>query len=81
MEKICEYCKLIFNVDENHKYGIITYTQDGKLRRYFPDFFNLLTNTIIEIKSKWTYEMDKENINIKETACINKGFKFNLIIL
>lgn len=72
---------LISKSDIKEKIGIITYIQNEKQHRYFPDFYIISSNTIVEVKSKWTYEMDIENISLKQNACISNGFNFNLIII
>jgi len=54
----------------------IYYKYNGKERRYFPDFYIKSTNTIVEVKSKYTYELHKEKNIAKEDACLIQGFKF-----
>ena len=51
-----------------------------KKRRYFPDFYFLFENKIVEVKSMWTYKQNF-NINIeKKKACIYLGLKFEFWI-
>lgn len=83
--------QLLQEYDENDIYigvkeifneiGKIAYMQDGKAHSYYPDFYIKSTNTIIEVKSTWTYEMWKERNELKKQACINAGFNFKFIIL
>ena len=68
--------------------GKIFYTDfNGKIHRYYPDFYIISSRTIIEVKSTWTYNRNgfiknDENINIlKKDACISKGFLFTFIII
>jgi len=60
----------------NKELGKIFYRFQNKERRYFPDFYIKSTNTIIEVKSKWTFELHKEKNLAKQKACITKGFNF-----
>jgi len=69
--------KEIFN-----QIGRITYqTEDNIEHNYYPDIFIKSTNTIIEVKSKWTYNIDQLKNLLKERACLDKGFKFEFRIL
>jgi hypothetical protein len=51
------------------------------LRNYFPDIYIKSTNTIIEVKSQWTFDNWKEKNLAKEQACLQQGFNFEFIIL
>jgi hypothetical protein len=64
---------------ENFK-GSIDYFFEGKNRKYFPDFFIRNKNMIIEVKSLYTYELEKEQNEAKKEAAINNGFQFKFII-
>jgi hypothetical protein len=74
-----DYC-----IDKNIKIdnfkGSIDYYFDGKNRKYFPDFLIKETNTVIEIKSSYTYECEKEQNEAKKEATINNGYNFLFII-
>lgn len=50
---------------------IIKYTKNNGGRTYRPDFFLIKERKLIEIKSKWHLESDKELINIKKEAAEN----------
>jgi len=73
-----------FCIDKNIKIenfkGSIDYYFDGKNRKYFPDFLIKETNTVIEIKSSYTYECKKEQNEAKKIATINSGYNFKFII-
>lgn len=72
---------IIIGVKEmNKEIGQIRYMFEGKERTYYPDFYIKSENKIIEVKSKWTYEMNKEKTLAKEHACLLQGFDFSLII-
>lgn len=65
----------------NKEIGSIEYTQDGKTHSYYPDFYIKSINTIIEVKSTWTYEKWRERNELKKQACEDLGFNFKFIIL
>lgn len=51
-------------------------TQQQKERIAIPDFYLLETNTIIEVKSSWTF--DKQNMLDKRAAYHELGYDFKL---
>jgi hypothetical protein len=55
---------------------IIPYIFNNKNKNYFPDIFIPKENKIIEIKSTWTYEKDKEQNSAKFEATKNAGYIF-----
>jgi len=59
----------------------IMYYFEGMERRYYPDFFIEKENLIIEIKCKYTYEIEKNKNDIKFTSTKNLGYNHRLIIL
>ena len=64
----------------NNALGFITYIQDGKIHKYFPDFYIKSTNTIIEVKSEWTYKKQEIKNQLKRQACLDRGFNFEFAI-
>ncbi len=64
----------------NKEIGKIFYNFEGKERRYFPDFYIKSTNTIIEVKSAYTFNLHKKKNLAKEQACLTKGFNFEFKI-
>ena len=60
--------------------GFIDYTYNNKLHRYFPDFYIKSTNTIIEVKSEWTYKKQEGKNKLKRQACLDKGLNFEFAI-
>jgi len=65
----------------NNELGKILYNFEGKERRYYPDFYIKSTNTIIEVKSQWTFDKWKEKNLAKEQACLQQGFNFEFMII
>lgn len=68
--------------------GKIKYTDlCGITRTYFPDFYIMSENKIVEVKSTWTYDNcgkipPERNVNlIKEKSCRDMGFKFEFMIM
>lgn len=67
--------------------GTIYYEDhDGRERVYFPDFYIKKTNTVVEVKSTWTFDRKgtlhpQENTNLrKKDACLDQGFNFEFMI-
>jgi hypothetical protein len=58
----------------------ITYEINGKKRYYFPDIYLSTTNTIIEVKSTWTYKSKTDNIKEKEEATKAAGYHYEIWI-
>jgi hypothetical protein len=58
----------------------IWYTYNNKKCRYYCDVFIPKTNTIYEVKSTWTYQMDIEKNKCKQQACIDAGYNFEFYI-
>jgi len=58
----------------------IDYAFDGKNKKYHPDYYLPDYNLIVEIKSSYTYEREKEKNEAKKEATINNGYNFIFII-
>lgn len=54
----------------------IEYTYNEQTKYYFPDIYIKSQDKIIEVKSSWTYEKDREKNEAKANACLNQGYKF-----
>jgi hypothetical protein len=48
--------------------------------RYFPDIYIPKLNKLIEVKSEWTYKINKEILELKADACIKLGFIYEIRI-
>ena len=71
-------------VDMKQINKIFYYTKDNKKHRYFPDIYIKSINTIIEVKSTWTYNGTKDKLTInqlKAKASINSGYLFEFWIM
>jgi hypothetical protein len=63
---------------------VIQYVENGKTRKYFPDFYRPFSRTVIEVKSTYTFLGTKEmfqNISAKRQACVTQGYKFKLLLM
>ncbi len=65
----------------NKEIGLIKYFFNNKICTYYPDFYIKSTNTIIEVKSEFSFNYAKEKNLAKEQACLKQGFNFLFIIL
>jgi hypothetical protein len=73
---------IVIGVKEmNAAIGKIQYMYEGNLRTYYPDFYIKSTNTIIEVKSTYTFEKWKDKNLAKKQACLQLGFNFEFVIL
>ena len=59
---------------------IIEYLMDNKKKRYFPDIYIPSENKIIEVKSRYIYNIDIEKNKCKGNACKELGFDFEIWI-
>jgi len=74
-----DYCISNMIKIENFK-NSIDYEFNGKNKKYFPDFYYEPLNLIVEIKSDYTYEKEREMNEAKKIGAINNGFNFIFII-
>ena len=51
------------------------YDKEYKKHRYYVDIFIKSQNKMIEVKSTWTFELDKDCIFLKQAACKLAGYK------
>ena len=77
--------ELDFLINFSDKYDIsrptsIDYIFDHKKKKYHPDYYLPKFNLIVEIKSDYTYECEKDQNEAKKEAAINNGFNFLFII-
>ena len=56
----------------------ITYHIDDIKHVYFPDFYIKSENKIIEVKSEWTLQLYRANVEEKAKATIHSGYKFEI---
>lgn len=81
LESFSESDIIIGVANINKEIGKITYLQNEKEHRYYPDFYIKSINTIIEVKSQWTYDNWRTKNELKRQACLDKGFNFEFMIL
>lgn len=83
--------KLLTKYDENDiivglqniidEVGFFHYEYDNNIRRYYPDIYIKSENQIIEVKSTYTFNKEKEKNLLKRESVINKGINFKFIII
>ena len=56
----------------------IPYVANRKNRYHFPDIYIPSTNTLIEVKSTWTYTWTTDNVHVKEAAAKEAGYKYEI---
>lgn len=61
--------------------GFFNYVYENKTHRYYPDIYIKSENRVIEVKSDYTFNKEKEKNLLKRDSVINKGINFNFIIL
>lgn len=71
---------LVGSKDISEMIGRIYYSENNIKRCYLPDLYIKSTNTIIEVKSNYTFACDKEKNLAKEQACLQQGFNFEFMI-
>jgi len=78
--------KLLLDFDEDNivfirkNMPVIWYVHETKTKRYYPDFYIASTNTIVEVKSEYTFATNIEVNMLKKDACLEKGFAFEFWI-
>lgn len=61
--------------------GFFHYEYDNNTHRYYPDIYIKSENQIIEVKSTYTFNKEKEKNLLKRESVINKGINFKFIII
>jgi hypothetical protein len=61
--------------------GFFHYFYENKEHRYYPDIYIKSENRVIEVKSLYTFNKEKEKNLLKRNSVLNKGINFNFIIL
>jgi hypothetical protein len=55
--------------------------QKGEKHKYYPDIFLKSQNTIIEVKSEYTFQHDEDKINACRKVIENSGYKFQVWVV
>jgi len=69
-----------FGADLN-KYGKILYSFNGTQHRYFPDCYDIVNNTMIEVKSTYTLTAEMDKLLAKKNTTLASTFNFRLVVL
>jgi hypothetical protein len=71
---------IISNKEIREEIGILNYIMDNKHKTYIPDIYIKSENKIIEVKSKWTYELELNKNILKKESCESIGINFEFWI-
>jgi hypothetical protein len=61
--------------------GFFHYEYENETHRYYPDIYIKSENRVIEVKSTYTFNKEKEKNLLKRESVLNKNINFNFIIL
>ena len=61
--------------------GFFHYEYESETHRYYPDIYIKSENRVIEVKSTYTFNKEKEKNLLKRESVLNKNINFNFIIL
>ena len=61
--------------------GFFHYVYEGETHRYYPDIYIKSENKVIEVKSTYTFNKEKEKNLLKRESVLNKNINFKFIIL
>jgi hypothetical protein len=61
--------------------GIFHYFYENETHRYYPDIYIKSENQVIEVKSTYTFNKEKEKNILKRQSVLDKGINFKFIIL
>lgn len=61
--------------------GFFHYVYKGETHRYYPDIYIKSENKVIEVKSTYTFNKEKEKNLLKRDSVLNKNINFKFIIL
>lgn len=81
LKKYVEDDLFISNAEIRSEIGIINYFIEDEEKIYIPDIYIKSENKIIEVKSKWTYELEVDKNRIKKETCLKSGFNFEFWIM
>ncbi len=61
--------------------GFFHYEYNGETHRYYPDIYIKSENKVIEVKSIYTFNKEKDKNLLKRESVLNKNINFNFIVL
>jgi len=59
----------------------LLYEYENETHRYYPDIYIKSENRVVEVKSTYTFNKEKEKNLLKRESVLNKNINFNFIIL
>jgi hypothetical protein len=61
--------------------GFFHYVYENEKHRYYPDIYIKSENRVVEVKSIYTFNKEKEKNLLKRDSVLKKGINFNFVIL
>jgi hypothetical protein len=61
--------------------GFFHYEYENTNHRYYPDIYIKSENLVIEVKSTYTFNKEKEKNLLKRDSVLNKNINFKFVIL
>jgi hypothetical protein len=61
--------------------GFFHYSYENEIHRYYPDIYIKSENQVVEVKSTYTFNKEKEKNLLKRQSVLDKGINFKFIIL
>lgn len=61
--------------------GFFHYYYENKMHRYYPDIYIKSENQVVEVKSTYTFNKEKEKNLLKRQSILDKGINFKFIII
>jgi hypothetical protein len=74
-----EYSEMDIEFDRK-KIPTIKYVERKKSRNHYPDFFIKSKNMLIDIKSEFTYKVNKKTMQLKMRSAKKLGFDYKILI-
>ena len=75
-----DFLKNFYDKTEIKRAKSFIYILNNKNHYYHPDFYLPKLNLIIEIKSKYIYELELDQNLLKQQSCLNEGYNYMFII-
>jgi hypothetical protein len=75
-----DFLEKFYDKIEIQRANSVIYIFNEKEHYYHPDYYLPKFNLIVEIKSKYIYELEFEQNILKQQACLNEGYNYIFII-
>ena len=75
-----DFLIIFYNLFKIERGPTISYIFNNKDKKYYSDFYLPEYNLIVEIKSSYTYEIEKDKNECKKLSALENGYNFIFII-